>query len=83
MTYFKKSLRALIATGSVVGFLGVWALLGHPDHLAQVQPPPAVVVPAPSSSTAPSDRPPSALQPLPSLPRSGLAMRPRLRTGGS
>ena len=83
MTYFKKSLRALIATGSVAGFLGVWALLGHVGHIAQVQPPPAVAMPAPSSGSVPGDRLPSALQPLPSLPRSGLAMRPRLRTGGS
>jgi len=83
MTRFKNSLRTLIATGSVAGFLGVWALLGHAGHLAQVQPPPAVVVPAPSSSSVPGDRLPSALQPLPSLPRSGLAVHPRLRTGGS
>jgi hypothetical protein len=83
MTHFKKSLRALIAAGSVAGFLGAWALLGHAGQPVQIQSPPAVVTPAPFLSTLPGNRPPTNLQPLPSLPRSGLAVRPRLRTGGS
>ena len=83
MKRFKNGLRALIVTGSVAGFLGAWALLGHAGQPVQVQPPPSVVTPAPFSSTVPGNRPPSTLQPLPSPPRSGLALRPRLRTGGS
>jgi hypothetical protein len=83
MKTFQKGLRALIAAGSVAGFLSAWILLGHTGSATPVQTLPAVVSPAPFVSALPNNSAPPVLQPLPQMPRSGLVMRPRLRTGGS
>ncbi len=83
-------LRLLIATGSLIGFLGGWVLLAHgPKPLqssaAAVNDPPANLPgPLPTldlQSLAPDGQVPSGLQPLPALPPQ--SMVPRLRTSGS
>lgn len=83
MKPFLKSLRALIAAGSIAGFLGAWALLGHAGKTIPVQAPPPIVAPAPLPGVTPDNNAPPILQPLPALPQPSLGVRPRLRTGGS
>jgi len=81
-----KYLRAIIAAGSLMGFLGGWGLLAHAGKPATVSAPPPITAPVPSFDPAPLpplDSGPSTLQPLPALPPMRSIMRPRLRTGGS
>jgi len=81
-----KYLRAIIAAGSVMGFLGGWVLLAHAGKPVTVSAPPPITAPAPSFDPAPLsplDSGPSTLQRLPALPSTRPMMRPRLRTGGS
>ncbi len=91
---FQKSLRALIATGSVLTFFGGWAIFAHSNKpVAAVDPvPPASnVVPAlqplptmPSLQSPSSDlQPLPPLQPLPSQNIGSGFSVPRLMTRGS
>jgi len=77
MKRFQQVLRAIIATGSVMGFLGGWVLIAHAGKPATA---PAPLPPLVAIAPLPSINAPSSLQPLPPM-RSTL--RPRLRTGGS
>ncbi len=87
MHFVKYGIRLLIATGSLLGFLGGWVLLAHAEKPATtvtpapvVAPAPADVVPAAPAFTAPNSGFQS-LQPLPSQPR--FSTMPRMRTRGS
>ncbi len=85
MKRFQKSLRILIASSGVLGFLSGWVLLAHAGKPAPVRTPTEISAPTPSL-----DLPPlvggssglSDLQPLPALPPR-LMVSPRFRTGGS
>ena len=77
MKRFQKYLRAMIATGSVMGFFGGWVLIAHSGKPATMLTPPSPIV---APTPLPPINAPSSLQPLPPM-RSTL--RPRLRTGGS
>jgi hypothetical protein len=87
MKPFKASLRVLIATSSVAGFLGGWALLAHSPKPAQAsQQPPAQVEqtqlpplpPMPEFNSQAND-----FQPIPISPQPFTNFRGRMRTGGS
>lgn len=86
MKRLQKYLRALIAAGSILGFLGGWELLAHAGKPATASAPPAIIAPVPSFDAAPLpsfDNGPTNLQPLPTLPPMRSMPRLRLRTGGS
>lgn len=81
-----KYLRAIIAAGSIVGFLSGWGLLAHAGKPAPNPAPLPIIAPAPSINLEPLPplgNAPSNLQPLPSLPPMSSMPRLRLRTGGS
>ena len=79
---WQNGLRLLIATGSLVGFVGGWILLAH-------APKPVAADTGSSSQFAPALQQPADLSPLPSLqPLSPQqfqvpATRFRMRSGGS
>jgi hypothetical protein len=86
MQPFKIGLRIWIATSSLLGFLGGWALLAHSPKPAQPSQPPALQVqpvelpplpPMPSFNTSNAN-----IQPLQAIPQSSFSL-PRMRTGGS
>lgn len=79
MQLVKYSIRLLIATGSLLGFLGGWVLLAHAEKPASTVAPAPIVAPAPAF-TAPNSGFQS-IQPLPSQPR--FSNVPRMRTRGS
>lgn len=79
MQLVKYSIRLLIATGSLLGFLGGWVLLAHAEKPASTVAPAPIVAPAPAF-TAPNSGFQS-IQPLPSQPR--FSTVPRMRTRGS
>jgi hypothetical protein len=86
MKKLAKYLRAMIATGSVLGFLGGWVLIAHAGKPAPTQAPLPIIAPAPAPTLAPLPSfggAPSNLQPLPALPQISSMPRLRLRTGGS
>jgi hypothetical protein len=83
MKKLAKYLRAIIATGSVLGFLGGWVLIAHAGKPAPAPAPLPIVAPAPTLAPLPSFGAPSSLQPLPALPQISSMPRLRLRTGGS
>jgi len=84
MKKLAKYLRAMIATGSVLGFLGGWVLIAHAGKPAPAPAPLPIVAPAPTLAPLPSfGGAPSNLQPLPALPQISSMPRLRLRTGGS
>ncbi len=85
MKIYKISLRILIATSSVAGFLGGWALLAHaPKPMPPSQQPALVeLVPLPTLAPIPSfSERNRGLEQLPALPQIEIS-RPRLMTGGS
>ncbi len=91
MNPFKHSLRLLIATSSVLGFLGGWILLAHAGKPAQDTAPAIGVAPAPIPTLPPLPdlKSPSAqipqvpqIQALPILPQPQVSL-PRFRTRGS
>lgn len=84
MQLVKYSIRLLIATGSVLGFLGGWVLLAHAEKPAATSAPAPIAAPAPAQlpTLAPSfTAPGSSLQALPQSPR--FSTMPRMRTRGS
>jgi hypothetical protein len=86
MKRLQKHLRAIIAAGSIVGFLAGWGLLAHAGKPVAVSALPAITAPAPSFDPGPLpsiNSGPTNLQPLPSLPSVPSMPRLRLRTGGS
>jgi hypothetical protein len=88
MKLYKLSLRMIIGVSSLAGFLGGWAMLAHAPKPVAANAQPAIQTTAPvvipTLEAIPSlENRSSGLQPLPSLPRSNFAARPRLRTGGS
>jgi len=85
MKYTKYGLRIWLAMGSVVGFLGGWALLAHSPKPAQpIQNSPVVeFTPLPTlSPLQPFNQKSQGLQQLPQ-PSQNRSFRPRMRTGGS
>ncbi len=84
-----KGMHVLIAAGSLVGFVGGWALLAHAPKPEQVAAPEVspLVEPAPTLAPLQFNRTAPALQPLPTaIPlqiQPQLQRRTRLRTGGS
>ena len=86
MNLFKNSLRLVLATTSVFGFLGGWVVLAHSGKPAPTQSAqPAIAAPAPITlpTLAPLGDPSTNLQPLPALPPMNLQSMPRFRTAGS
>ena len=86
MKRFQKYLRAIIAAGSIVGFLGGWGFLAHAGKPVVNSAPAPITAPAPSFDPGPLpsiNTGPSSLQPLPALPPIPSMPRLRLRTGGS
>ncbi len=97
MDRFQRKLRAYIAAGSAVGFLGGWALLAHagkPVSSANATVDlgaPVVVVPGQQVTLPPLDfkalenGSATTVQPLnlQTLPQPQAFFRPRLRTAGS
>ncbi len=90
MDKFQRKLRMLIATGSVVGFLGGWTLLAHagkPVAVNTPSAPPAVVTPLTlpplNFDSLDSSQSTNTLQPLPVQPAMPAFGFPRFRTGGS
>lgn len=87
MNALQKSLRVVIAGGSLAGFIGGWMLLAHSGKPAQAAEPAPIVAPAPSFvNPSPSIGGLNApgLQPIAPLPSSpSFSMGPRLRTRGS
>lgn len=88
MKLFQNTLRALILTGSLGGFLGGWTLIAHAGKPAPADPAPAMVNPAPLPTLAPlnfsGNAAPTQGQPLPQIPSvSQQAPRVKLRTRGS
>ncbi len=92
MKFFKTGLRIWIATGSVIGFFGGWALLAHAPKPAQpTQQPVVQMAPLPTLAPLPSlgdnnnQLSFQQVQPLPqlqsSLPQTGFFGG--FRTGGS
>ncbi len=93
MKFFQTGLRIWIATGSVIGFFGGWALLAHAPKPAQPAQQPVVVQMAPLPTLAPlpslsnnTNQPSFQQQPLqqlqqPSFPQTGFFGG--FRTGGS
>jgi len=90
MKFYQNTLRALILTGSIGGFLGGWTLIAHSGKPAAADTQPAIVDPAPlptlaplnfSNNTSPSQLQP--LQPLSQAPSVSQLPRVRLRTRGS
>ena len=93
MNFFKTGLRIWIATGSVIGFFGGWALLAHSPKPAQPAQQPVVVQMAPLPTLAPLppigdlNNQPGFQQPQPlpqlqpSMPQTGFFGG--FRTGGS
>ncbi len=87
MQLVKYSVRLLIATGSLLGFLGGWVLLAHAEKPASTVAPAPIVAPAPEqvAPVVPSFTSPNtgfqSVQPLPSTPR--FSTMPRMRTRGS
>ena len=86
MKRIQKYLRAIIAAGSILGFLGGWGLLAHAGKPVAASAPPPITAPAPSFDPGPLpsiNTGPRNLQPLPALPAVPSMPRLRLRTGGS
>jgi hypothetical protein len=84
MQLVKYSIRLLIATGSLLGFLGGWVLLAHAEKPAPVNVPAPIAVPAPTLAPLPAPSFGSqGFQPLPSQPMPRFSTSPRMRTRGS
>jgi hypothetical protein len=80
MKQLQKYLRAMIAAGSILGFVAGWGLIAHAGKPAPVPALPPIVASAPLPSVGSA---PSSLQPLPALPPMRSMPRLRMRTGGS
>jgi hypothetical protein len=80
MKQLQKYLRAIIAAGSILGFVAGWGLIAHAGKPAPTPALPPIVAPAPLPSVGNA---PSGLQPLPALPPMRSMPRLRMRTGGS
>jgi hypothetical protein len=85
----KFGFRAYIAAGSVIGFLGGWALLAHspkPAPMVSQAGPAATVEPLPTLAPLPPmgqlSAPSQSFRLAPSFSQTS-AFRPRFRTGGS
>jgi len=86
MKRLQKYLRAIIAAGSIVGFLSGWGLLAHAGKPVAASAPAPITAPVPSFDPGPLpsiNSGPTNLHPLPSLPSVPSMPRLRLRTGGS
>ena len=80
MKQLQKYLRAIIAAGSILGFVAGWGLIAHAGKPAPTPTMPPIVASAPLPSIGDV---PSSLQPLPALPPTRSMPRLRMRTGGS
>ncbi len=88
MQLIKNVIRIWIASASVAGFVGGWAILAHagkPAPLASGSPAAVQLSPLPTLAPLPPlEGFGSNLQPLPSMPQTRAMLGfPRLRTSGS
>lgn len=76
-------LRLFVLVGSMMGFLGGWAMIAHAGKPAPVQTPVIINDTAPEALPPLQFDQPSQLQPIQPLPQQPRSSLPRLRTRGS